>query len=406
MSPPVTTREPAPRVTAPLLAACVLLSVAVHLGTAVGAGAYLTERTDLDLLSSARVSMPDLPAPVDDPDPPLRLGRSQASTAAISWLGVTRDPVLGEGKESQVEQAELAIVTGDKQDQSMPAPVPVEPQRAAEAMPDAQPVNEHVAEPIAQSIPEPIAQAVPQSAEDPAEQQEKDSIDEPVEQPQPEPAAPVVVPLDPERAIVEATQQPEAQDIPDAIAAIPIKEAEPQPSPEPNPEPADTTVPAEAEPQQGTESPAQSAVVQVDQPPSDPSTAGKAGPEDERESIATIIKNAEVVRVASLNAPLSAQGLEIRTVEPRFPATVRFTQLPRNPIVLIRFNAEGRVINARFLHDEEKKKIYDTGSKGVDEPLLSAIYKWRAVGKALETLEPGNPESTIEISMKILFREE
>ena len=59
-----------------------------------------------------------------------------------------------------------------------------------------------------------------------------------------------------------------------------------------------------------------------------------------------------------------------------------------------------------FIRDEEKKKVYDTGSRAVDEPLLSAVYKWRASGEPLKKLDPDDPKSFIEISMKILFRDE
>ena len=103
---------------------------------------------------------------------------------------------------------------------------------------------------------------------------------------------------------------------------------------------------------------------------------------------------------------MSSAGLEIKPVEPRYPATVRFTQLPRNPILIIRFNAQGRVVFVDFIRDEEKKKVYDTGSRAVDEPLLSAVYKWRASGEPLKKLDPDDPKSFIEISMKILFRDE
>lgn len=396
------TQSTTPRVAGSLLLVCAGLSIAVHLGSAVGAGAYISGRSQSMLGSSSRISMPDLPEPVQPPEQPLRLGRQDSSTASIAWLGVTRDAVRGDGQESTVEQAELTMSPGDASIDSLPSP----------AIPQQSPVTE-ATPPIAQQQPQPPVEAQPQV------QPEPEPVDDPARS-EPAPAEPVQVPSEPvpSEEIVETPLAP-VLDIPETESAHEA-EAESENMPESTDSQADSdTHPQEAEPSETSSEPTPPDEVPVStpsqipvepnpvtQPQSNPNTAGKAGRVDDRESVASIIKRAQEVRATSLNQPLSGEGLEVKPVEPKFPASVRFTQLPRNPIVLIRFNAQGRVVKAQFLRDDEKKKVYDTGSKGVDEPLINAIYKWRATGKQLEALDPDDPESTIEISMKIIFRED
>lgn len=390
-----------PRVTGSLLLLCIALSIAVHLGSAVGAGVYLSQRVQPTLGSSKQITLPDMPEPVQPPDLPMRLGRQDSSTASIAWLGVTRDPVLGEGQESTVEQAELTIVAGNAEEAAQAIPATPEQPKVVEVVPTVP--TEQAAEAqdetqVAESQPEPTPEPLVEATTAPPEQ-----------------AAPISIPADPQTSIIEESAPAETHDIPDAIARL--SEPEPEnpseaqpnesPEPEPEPEPEIVTVPAQETPvEQVQAAPPQSATTPESQPPSQSQTQGKPGQVDDRESVASIIRRAQEVRATTLNQPLSGEGLEIKPIEPKFPASVRFTQLPRNPIVLIRFNAQGRVVKAQFLRDDEKKKVYDTGSKGVDEPLINAIYKWRASGKQLEALDPNDPESTIEISMKIIFRDD
>lgn len=401
-------RSISPRVTGSVMLLCIVLSVCVHLGTAVGAGVYLAERAQPSRGASDGITIPKLPDPILPADPPLRLGRAESSTASISWLGVTRDPVQGEGKESTVEQAELAIVQGSESQATPTAPSPIqtpnqEPSPAAQPV---QPIEQPVEQATEQALePTPQLEAVPTDPEPEPEPETTPAPAEPVAEPTPEPQSPDPV-------LLEETPRDQEAQIPIAIetqtqAADPPTQTE---SPEltesaETAEPTPTTQAIQGPPvpqqtQQQTEQQAQP------KPPSNATQAGKPGQEDDRESIATIIRKAQEVRATSLNQPLAGEGLEIKPVEPKFPASVRFTQLPRNPVVLIRFNAQGRVRSAKFLYDQDKKHTYDTGSKGVDEPLINAIYQWRASGKQLDSLDPADPESTIEISMKIIFREE
>lgn len=372
----------------PILGVCLVLSLVVHIFTAGGISSYASSSVGMDPASVREIKIPDMPVPPQPEEPEWRLGRQDANTASITWLGVLENPIEGEAPESEVEQAELAINTGV---QEISQPTPSQP-----ALP-AEPVTDSVSEPD-QNENEAVTQELPEQAEQ--------TEPEPVEQPE------QVTPLDPVESgndpVIETNpseqidpeQQPERVEDPNAIEPTPERPAvqtESQVIERPESVQSEPARPEEARPP--SEQPTQATT-------SAETAAGKPGEEDDRESVASMIKRAKTHKVSDLNRPLSSDGLEIKPVEPRYPATVRFTQLPRNPIVIIRFNAAGKVIFTDFIRDVEKKRVYDTGSRAVDEPLLSAIYKWRATGKQLQQLDPEDPGSYLEITMKIIFRDE
>ena len=364
-------------ISVPVLVACLVLSLLVHLFTAGGFASYAKALEGSGIEAPENISIPDMPVPPVPEDDPIRLGREDAKSASITWLGVLENPIEAEAPESEVEQAELAINSG-VQDITQPTPTQTAP--PVETIPEPEFVPEQ--------IPEPVIEPEPVQVQDPIEQPEQTTPIEPVEpEADPEPVVQVT-----DSTTVDPEPQPEPIEEPDAV----------EPTQEPPVEESVEAQDPQPEPTQTSPSPTQ---------PVPPTTAseteqGKPGEEDDRESVASKIKRAETHDVSALNRPLSSAGLEIKPVEPRYPATVRFTQLPRNPILIIRFNAQGRVVFVDFIRDEEKKKVYDTGSRAVDEPLLSAVYKWRASGEPLKKLDPDDPKSFIEISMKILFRDE
>ena len=71
---------------------------------------------------------------------------------------------------------------------------------------------------------------------------------------------------------------------------------------------------------------------------------------------------------------------------------------------MIRFDAAGKASKVWFL--KEGKKVFNTGAKAIDEPLINAVYQWRAKGKEIKALNLDDPDSYIEISMRIIFRKE
>lgn len=387
---------------ASVLIVCLVLSVLVHIITAGGFGEYVRTRPASHADVAPEITIPDMPAPEDQEDPPVRLGRQESKTASITWLGVLENPIEGEAPESEVDQAELAIESGDSEESQPEANQTQEP-----VMTQAEPIQQPV---VANMPQEPTAvneraEEVPEAEPEPEPEAEPEAVPQPEQSTPTQPTEPVPEP------VIEANDSQESPAATQAEAVEQPERVEPTPKQAQQNEAEQESEPTEAP--EATEKADITAVLPPTSPrpseeleSSSPSEQGKPGEEDDRESVASMIKRADTQRATDLNRPLSSSGLEIKPVEPRYPAAVRFTQLPRNPIVLIRFNAQGRVIFTDFIRDEEKKKVYDTGSKAVDEPLLSAIYKWRAEGEPLKELDPDDPKSYIEITMKILFREE
>lgn len=97
--------------------------------------------------------------------------------------------------------------------------------------------------------------------------------------------------------------------------------------------------------------------------------------------------------------PLTGKGIRIRTVVPRFSTTTRLTAVPRNPVVVIRFNRAGRVVKAEFENNQ------GTGYRDVDEPLLDAVYRWTAAGEQLNRIPAGTNE-TLTFRIRYLLNDD
>jgi hypothetical protein len=94
--------------------------------------------------------------------------------------------------------------------------------------------------------------------------------------------------------------------------------------------------------------------------------------------------------------PVAAEGLEIQTVRAKWTHTTLLTSRPKNPVIRVFFDREGRVAKAVFERS--------SGTKFVDEPLLNAVYQWRAKGDALAELTSEGEGSTIEVVFEIGLR--
>lgn len=92
--------------------------------------------------------------------------------------------------------------------------------------------------------------------------------------------------------------------------------------------------------------------------------------------------------------PAAAEGLEVKTVRPRWTHYTRLTARPQNPIIVVRFDATGKVKTAEF------KRA--TGAKDVDQPLLDAVFQWKATGAALQDLK--GSDETLELEFEIILR--
>lgn len=118
--------------------------------------------------------------------------------------------------------------------------------------------------------------------------------------------------------------------------------------------------------------------------------AADPGRAADRESIAAAIRTAAVVQWGK---PLTSKGLRIRTIRPRFTHLTQLTASPVDPVVRIWFDRKGAVWDAVFLRS--------SGNPNVDRPILDAVFRWRATGKALEALRDGEPPETITVDIRM-----
>lgn len=132
----------------------------------------------------------------------------------------------------------------------------------------------------------------------------------------------------------------------------------------------------------------------MDQPGggSPPGGEDARGNRADRESVASAVITADK---DDLGKPLAARGLEIKTVRPRFTQYTRLTAAPRDPVLRVYFDRNGKVQKVEVLRS--------SGIPDVDRPVLDAIYQWRAVGEQLGSLREGDPPATLPVEFKILL---
>lgn len=117
------------------------------------------------------------------------------------------------------------------------------------------------------------------------------------------------------------------------------------------------------------------------------------GRESDQESEAFTSKPVTVpMRDATVQA---GKGLRIITRRAVFTNTTLVTQAPRDTLIRIRFQSNGTVKRADFVEGGS------TGNPNIDEPIRNAVYRWRASGKDLEKLTPGD---TLSVVVRITFR--
>jgi len=389
------------RASAMTLIVGLIVSLMIHLGIGLGASGYFASAwRSGDAIGDPIVLDPDL-AQTAPPPEELALGMEDASRASIHWLGVVEDPVEGVAPIAEVEQAQFTEQLGNAPvtTASVPAQDPVV---AVDPVPAIEPVEKLIEEIEPDPTAEPDQGAPPESVSEQIELEPAQIEEAPVViAPQPEP---VEEPSQADEREPEARPEPNPEEAigPSLVSVDPNEQEEESKEPEPTQEVAEPIEQPLEQPLEEEQPPVEAQRPTVPSP--SPSAAGRDGIVSDRESTASILKRAIKVDAKTLNKPIVGKGLEILTIEPKFPASVRFTQLPKNPVLLIRFDASGRVTKVRFLRDG--RHVFDTGATVVDEPLLSAVYKWRAKGKEIDGLEAGNPDSTLEISMRILFHKE
>ncbi len=439
----------------------VLVSGIVHVGAGVGAARYGTlfvadgmdrngeAGTPIDLLAEQdevqdrEEAAPPPPPPLLEPPPVdpetrerlMRLGIRESSQNTDAWLGFN-EPGEHSGVLSSLDQAQLALepgeagmpgdaaaASGESTPQTSEAQSQPQPDESASPMQISPPAKPLIApqQPSPQDAPQnpdlPDGPARPGDAKESGEAAPSDAgkvVPGPTPREGKDPQASEVGDANREAALVppiEALKLPEGVMVgpvevrDDALlpAALPIGVAPLAPpaggaAPKPEiltPQPKTTAV----------SSPASSAATPAPTPPatSAPQTAasdaGSAnatpGNKADREADAASKKGPIEVRPGK---PAAGQGLEIQTVRPKWSITVQLTSVPKNPMVRIVFGPDGKVKNAAFVLGQ------DTGSAEVDGPLLDAIYRWTAKGKAIDQLPKNDPKAGVPLIMRIVLR--
>ncbi len=108
----------------------------------------------------------------------------------------------------------------------------------------------------------------------------------------------------------------------------------------------------------------------------------------------------------SNGAPIAREGMLIQTARPRWSISTRILAAVRNPTVEVTFGPDGRVRRVDFAKDNEGREL-TAGDSRVSQPLLDAIYRWRAEGPKIDALTPATdatPETTHTITLTIILR--
>lgn len=369
-------------------ASVLIVSMLIHAIVAL----LIAVQWDRDQRDASGASLPSASAPMPretEKDRKDRLGLTDATSASIDWLGVeTPDPVRGEAVESSVNQAAQTPVLGDSVAVSAPEPSPVSPPEPVTAPRPEPKVDDVPMESDAEETRSP-----PPSASAPDDLAEGDAApDAVVQEITPETGTPSAEPVE----IPEASaprEETNDKGVNEAVVETPSDSVEPT---EREPE-TDATDPSERgeESAQSTNAPATRA------PSPTPTNLGLKGIVRDREVAATAIKRSLKIDPTKQHAPVAGEGLEISTVMPRWSSMGRNTGSPRNPVVVIHFDGQGRVAYADFLR--EPRKVYSSGSVLIDEPLMNAVYRWRAKGKRIDALDPKDRSDTVEVTITFLF---
>jgi hypothetical protein len=219
-------------------------------------------------------------------------------------------------------------------------------------------------------------------------------------QPQRDPAQPFPLPV--QETAPAVTAVPETPAILEIPAEIPVEIPVEIMGPPASVAPTDRATPIPPQPTPAP-TPAPNPAPNPAQPGQSPAPAGAPGIEDERAADAAMRRTARELPIDRLGRPLQASGeIQMITVRPTWSLQVRNAYNPRrNPFVEIRFGADGRVKLARFVAMPDGSA--GSGYEEVDQPLLNAVYRWTAKGKAIEALDPRDPAAHHAMVIRFLL---
>ncbi|MFZ4574305.1 MAG: hypothetical protein ACOYN0_07890 [Phycisphaerales bacterium] len=382
-----------------------------------------------------------VPEPVATPPEELVAGIDDGDQVSKNWQGFkTETPHAA--PLSTVEQSAMTPQAGipseSPEQPGTPAPPQQADQRPAQPAPLARPEQQDV--PAPSESPTPAVPAIP--APPPAPELnagEKHGVTKPADPPG-EPAEPKLEapkptdapskPLPPDEGdtpaqtprVGEVTSQTQVPPVPerdkaeaaegDASRSKPQKETtadqvvEPEPVVEPVAEPTPPSPQtAESRPASPAEPQPPSPQSPADQPagetraapaPAQPNGGGAGfGEQAPEESDAAALRESIAVEPGKT---LAREGVQIRTVRPRWSTTTRVTAVPRNPLIDVTFDSTGRVAKAAFAPGK------NTGYAAVDGPLLDSIYRWRASGSKFA--EAVAEKGKLSLRFKMLLRDE
>lgn len=213
-----------------------------------------------------------------------------------------------------------------------------------------------------------------------------------------DPAAPgKVKPATPEteRLAMVMPRLPVTPEMPPTVTTRPAPPAEkPGEADTPNVKAAAPTPPATQPSGTPTAAPATAAT------PSVPGSTGASGtpgivtgaPRSDSESAPVSINGGAAIDVRP-GRVVAGEGIEIKTMHPRFSAVALSSSIPRNPLVRVVFNKEGTVVQAEVLRS--------SGYANIDGPILASLYKWKASGRKLEQLN-----RSFEVNINIILLSE
>jgi len=144
----------------------------------------------------------------------------------------------------------------------------------------------------------------------------------------------------------------------------------------------------QTEPQEPAEQ--QPAEAEVPQRAAEPALA-EAGDEADKESDAASTIDVPLDEIR-LGKPIARPGLEVMPRRPNFTTLTLLTASPGNPLVEIRFGADGRPVKASV--------VESSGDSRVDHAIEASLYRWRASGKALSDLKG---DQTMDVRIRIVL---
>ncbi|MGH7244359.1 MAG: hypothetical protein ACREJD_13185 [Phycisphaerales bacterium] len=404
---------------------------------------------------------PPVPDPLQPPPPPdqpkdlskdVKFGIDDSLIDSNTWLGFLQGDSPS-GRQGETDQAAMALDPGDPGTASPGSagspgaqPSPAAPESAASqassrppdlmnlrppspSQPDAaKPADDATPKKAEEAAPAPSRSAPPQAAPPVGQSGEKTTVDDPLapragaeksnEGARPDAPKPVETPK-PDGVTEDKPEKPDAKEGVEREGEVRKTESEKmsaedgkgqaekevkevaESSPLAKPDetmPPVAVVPAAPTPPQEERQASEASPSSNASPsaPPTPATGGQSkqkGIRSDRESEAFSKK---VIDSPNRDGRVQAgKGLNIITRRAEFTNTTLMTAPPRDTMVRISFQKSGTVKRAEFVNGSA------TGNPNVDDPLMNAIYRWRASGKDLNVLAS---EETLSVTVRVTFK--